>query len=74
MVRRSFDRGKEVEIVITGLGEYRRGRIKVKSQDGQDEWLIDPDGKLDYLGPEDKGVERMPIWLRKAWMEALVKE
>jgi len=61
--------GKEVEIVITGLGEYRRGRIKVKSQDGQDEWFIDPDDKLDYLGPEDKGAERMPLWLRKAWLE-----
>ena len=61
--------GKEVEIVITGLGEYRRGRIRVKPQDGEDEWFIDPDGKLGYLGPENKGAERMPLWLRKAWLE-----
>jgi hypothetical protein len=61
--------GKEVEIVITGFGEYRQGRIKVKSQDGQDEWVIDPDGKLIYLGPEQRGAERMPLWLRKAWLE-----
>jgi hypothetical protein len=61
--------GKEVEILITGLGEYRQGRIKIKSQDGKDEWFIDPDGKLSYLGPEDKGAERMPIWLRRAWLE-----
>jgi hypothetical protein len=59
----------ELEILITGLGEYRQGRIRVKSQDGKDEWFIDPDGKLSYLGPEDKGAERMPIWLRKAWLE-----
>jgi hypothetical protein len=61
--------GKEVEIVITGLGEYRRARIKVKSQDGKDEWLIEPDGKLVYFGPEDEGAKRMPIWLRKAWLD-----
>jgi len=59
----------EVEIVITGLGEYRQGRVKVKSQDGRDEWFIEPDGKLVYFGPEDKGAERMPLWLRKAWLE-----
>jgi hypothetical protein len=59
----------EVEIIITGLGEYRRGQIKVKSKDGEDKWLIEPDGKLVYFGPEDKGVERMPLWLRKAWLE-----
>ena len=61
--------GKEVVILITGLGEYRQGRIKVRSHDGQDEWFIDPDDKLGYLGPENKGTERMPLWLRKAWLE-----
>jgi len=30
---------------------------------------IDPDGKVGYLGPQDKGVERMPLWLRKVWLE-----
>jgi len=61
--------GKEAEIIITGLGEYRRGQIKVESKDGEDKWFIEPDGKLVYFGPEDKGVERMPLWLRKAWLE-----
>jgi hypothetical protein len=59
----------EVEIIITGLGEYRQARIKVKSQDGRDEWFIEPDGKLVYFGPEDEGARRMPLWLRKAWLE-----
>jgi len=59
----------EVEIAISGLGEYRLGRIKVKSPDGLDEWFIDPDGKLSYLGPENRGAERMPAWLRKAWLD-----
>jgi hypothetical protein len=61
--------GKEVEIIITGLGEYRRGQIKVKSKDGEDKWLIEPDGELVYFGPKDKGAGRMPLWLRKAWLE-----
>ncbi len=61
--------GKEVEIIITGLGEYRTGQIKVESKDGEDKWLIEPDGKLVYFGPGDKGAERMPLWLRKAWLE-----
>ena len=59
----------EVEIVTKGFGEYRQARIRVKSPDGWDEWVIDPDGSLNYLGPEDKGMERMPTWLRKAWLE-----
>ncbi len=61
--------GKELKIVITGLGEYRRGQIEVESKDGEDKWLIEPDGNLLYFGPEDKGAERMPPWLRRAWLE-----
>jgi hypothetical protein len=61
--------GKEVEILIAGFGEYRRAKIRVRSQGGEDEWSIEPDGKLVYFGPEDKKVERMPLWLRKAWLE-----
>ncbi len=61
--------GKEVEIIITGLGEYRRGQIRVESKDDEDKWFIEPDGKLVYFGPEDKWAERMPLWLRKAWLE-----
>jgi len=24
---------------------------------------------FDLIGSEDKGAERMPLWLRKAWLE-----
>jgi len=62
-------KGKEVEIKIGGLGEYRQAEIVVRSEDGEDEWFIGPDGELEYLGPMEREVERMPAWLKKAWLE-----
>jgi hypothetical protein len=57
----------EVQVIITGLGEYRKAEVRLKSDDM---WFIAPDGQMSYYGlHKDEEAVRMPIWLKKAWLE-----
>jgi hypothetical protein len=57
----------EAQVIIRGLGEYRKADVKLKSKD---EWFIAPDGQMSYYGlHKDEEMVRMPIWLKKAWLE-----
>jgi hypothetical protein len=57
----------EAQVIIRGLGEYRKADVKLKSNDS---WFIAPDGQMSYYGlHKDEEAARMPIWLKKAWLE-----